>query len=360
MANEAGVSALAAETRRRTDVLHILVNNAGLTWGEPFETYPWKAWERVMSVNVAGLFSLTRDLAPMLFASANAERPSTIINLGSVMGTTTGSETAYAYSASKAAVHHLTRILAQEFAGRQATVNAIAPGPFPTNMTRFAIGDEAGAARGRQNGADGPVGARRRHRRRDPVPRRARRRLYDRRDPACRRRTIGRPAAIDVRRRDMNDWADVKKVPAADLSAMVGRSFLSRWLTVDQERIDAFAKVTEDEQFIHVDPERASATAFGGTVAHGFLTLSLLSTMAYSALPRIEGAVHGVNYGFDRVRFLHPVRSGSRVRGHFTLQAVTARSAREWQLTYEVSVEIEGAHKPALAATWLTMQVMGG
>ncbi len=158
----------------------------------------------------------------------------------------------------------------------------------------------------------------------------------------------------------MNDWADVKKVPAADLSAMVGRSFVSRWLTVDQERIDAFAKVTEDEQFIHVDPEGASATAFGGTVAHGFLTLSLLSTMAYSALPRIEGAVHGVNYGFDKVRFIHPVRSGSRVRGHFTLQAVTARSAREWRLTYELSVEIEGAHKPALAATWLTMQVMGG
>jgi acyl dehydratase len=158
----------------------------------------------------------------------------------------------------------------------------------------------------------------------------------------------------------MNDWADVKKVPTADLAAMVGRSFASRWLAVDQERIDAFAKVTEDEQFIHVDPEKARVTAFGGTVAHGFLTLSLLSAMAYSALPRIEGAVHGVNYGFDKVRFIHPVRSGSRVRGNFTLKAVTPRSAREWQLTYEVSVEIEGGHKPALAATWLTMQVMGG
>jgi acyl dehydratase len=157
----------------------------------------------------------------------------------------------------------------------------------------------------------------------------------------------------------MNDWADVKTVPAAELASLVGHSFVSRWMTVDQKRIDAFAKVTEDEQFIHVDPERAVATAFGGTVAHGFLTLSLLSAMAYSALPRIEGAAHGVNYGFDRVRFVHPVPSGSRVRGHFTLQAVAPRAAREWQLSYEVSVEIEGVQKPALAATWLTMQVMG-
>jgi acyl dehydratase len=156
----------------------------------------------------------------------------------------------------------------------------------------------------------------------------------------------------------MTDWTDVKKVPAGELASLVGHSFVSRWMIVDQQRIDAFAKVTEDEQFIHVDPERAGATVFGGTVAHGFLTLSLLSAMAYSALPRIEGAVHGVNYGFDRVRFIHPVRSGSQVRGRFTLQAVTPRSAREWQLSYEVSVEIEGSHKPALAATWLTMQVM--
>jgi acyl dehydratase len=157
----------------------------------------------------------------------------------------------------------------------------------------------------------------------------------------------------------MTDWADVKRVSAAELAAMVGRSFVSRWMTVDQARIDAFAEVTEDEQFIHVDPERARATVFGGTVAHGFLTLSLLSAMAYSALPRIEGAAHGVNYGFDRVRFLHPVPSGSRVRAHFTLKSVTPRSAGEWQLSYEVGVEIEGVRKPALAATWLTMQVMG-
>ena len=158
----------------------------------------------------------------------------------------------------------------------------------------------------------------------------------------------------------MSDWANVKRVPAAELASLVGQSFVSRWLIVDQPRIDAFAKITEDEQFIHVDPDRANATAFGGTVAHGFLTLSLLSAMAYSALPRIEGAAHGVNYGFDRVRFVRPVPSGSRVRGHFTLQTVAPRSAREWQLSYEVSVEIEGTQKPALAATWLTMQVMGG
>ena len=90
----------------------------------------------------------------------------------------------------------------------------------------------------------------------------------------------------------MSDWADGPRVPAGELGSLVGRSFVSRWLIVDQQRIDAFAKVTEDEQFIHVDPEKASATAFGGTVAHGFLTLSLLSTLAYGALPESRRAPH--------------------------------------------------------------------
>ncbi len=157
----------------------------------------------------------------------------------------------------------------------------------------------------------------------------------------------------------MTEWTEAQPIPANDLHQHVGESFVSHWFVVDQDRIDAFAKVTEDEQFIHVDPVEASATPFGGTVAHGFLTLSLLSPMAYSALPKIKGAAMGVNYGFDRVRFLHPVRSGSRVRGRFELIRVVKHSEREWQLSYDVSIEIEGGHKPALAATWQTMQVMG-
>ena len=154
-------------------------------------------------------------------------------------------------------------------------------------------------------------------------------------------------------------WTEAPRLPAEELARRVGQSFVSHWFEVDQARIDAFAKVTEDEQFIHVDPEQAKATPFGGTVAHGFLTLSLLSPMAYSALPRVEGSAMGVNYGFDKVRFLHPVRAGARVRARFTLIAVTQRSEREWQLAYDVAIEIEGAHKPALAATWLTLQVVG-
>jgi NAD(P)-dependent dehydrogenase (short-subunit alcohol dehydrogenase family) len=139
VASEPGVTALAEEVRRRTDRLDILVNNAGANWGARFETFEWKAWERVLSVNVMGLFTLTRDLMPLLLKSGGEDRPATVVNIGSVMGTVTQSESAYAYAASKSAVHHLTRILASEFASRHVTVNAIAPGPFKTKMTSFAL-----------------------------------------------------------------------------------------------------------------------------------------------------------------------------------------------------------------------------
>jgi acyl dehydratase len=145
-------------------------------------------------------------------------------------------------------------------------------------------------------------------------------------------------------------------LPLADYLALKGKGLgASDWIEVDQGRIDRFAETTEDHQFIHVDPERAKATPFGTTIAHGYLTLSLLSKMAYGVMPGIEGSKMGVNYGLNSVRFLAPVKSGSRVRGHFTMKDVTERSAGVVQSTVEVKVEIEGEDKPALAAEWVTL-----
>ncbi len=139
-----------------------------------------------------------------------------------------------------------------------------------------------------------------------------------------------------------------------ELLARVGeRIGTSRWFVIDQSRIDAFADVTEDHQFIHTDPQAAAETPFGGTIAHGFLTLSMLSAMIYDGVPDLEGAKMGVNYGFDKVRFLSPVKAGARVRAHFTL--AEAREGKPGELTthWDVSVEIEGQDRPALAARWI-------
>ena len=145
----------------------------------------------------------------------------------------------------------------------------------------------------------------------------------------------------------------------SELPSLVGQEVgLSRWLTVDQARIDAFARITEDEQFIHVDPERAKSTPFGGTIAHGFLTLSLASTMSYDAVAPLDGMVMGVNYGFDKLRFLAPVPAGSKVRGRFKLLSAEDKGGGRWLLKHELTVEIEGGDKPALIAEWLGMQMV--
>src|ERR1700674_3205718 len=151
---------------------------------------------------------------------------------------------------------------------------------------------------------------------------------------------------------------EVWKKPPISLDAyqmMVGHEVgVSSWHLVDQSRIDVYADVIEDHQFIHVDPERAKReTSFGATVAHGFLTMSLLSIMSYEVMPVIEGTTMGVNYGFDKLRFVSPVKSGSRVRGRFKLAEAKLRNPKELQSRTNVTVEIEGEEKPALAADWI-------
>jgi acyl dehydratase len=140
-----------------------------------------------------------------------------------------------------------------------------------------------------------------------------------------------------------------------EIQAKVGTEIgVSDWILVDQDRIDRFAEVTEDRQFIHVDPDRAAAeTPFGGTVAHGFLTLSLLTRMGEDAFLQPPDVRMGVNYGFERLRFMAPVRAGKRVRGRFKLLSADERSPGQWRFVHEVTVEIEGEEKPALVVEWI-------
>ena len=147
----------------------------------------------------------------------------------------------------------------------------------------------------------------------------------------------------------------VDDIPAA-IGTEIGRS---EWRTVSQEMISLFADATDDHQWIHLDQERAAKeTPFGTTIAHGFLTLSLLSTLAYEALPALEGATMGINYGFDKIRFMAPVRAGAKVRAVFTLADADIRPSGRVLNTYDVTLEIENSLKPALTATWLTMAVL--
>ena len=127
---------------------------------------------------------------------------------------------------------------------------------------------------------------------------------------------------------------------------------LSRWYEIGQDRINAFADVTEDWQFIHLDTERMAP--HGGTMAHGFLTLSMLSAMSYDVQPEIPGMVQGLNYGFDRIRFVSPVRAGQRIRGRFSVSDVVEKPGR-YDVTWDVTVEIDGAERPAIVAKWINV-----
>ena len=144
-------------------------------------------------------------------------------------------------------------------------------------------------------------------------------------------------------------------ISTAEMQDRVGTETLSDWVEVTQAMIDTFADATGDHQFIHVDPVRAAQTPFGGTIAHGFLTLSLMPLLTSKAdMPRVEGAKMGVNYGGNKVRFLTPVPSGSRVRGRFRLLSFDEKRPGQYQQSVEFTVEIEGRDKPALIAEWIS------
>lgn len=133
---------------------------------------------------------------------------------------------------------------------------------------------------------------------------------------------------------------------------------VSGWITIDQASINAFADVTRDWQYIHVDVEAASQSPFGGTIAHGFFTLSLLSAMAAEAMPQIKELTSSINYGMNSLRFINPVHSGKRVRGHFLLKSIKEKSHSRYQMVLDVTVEIENETKPALIAEWLSLLIL--
>lgn len=144
VATEEGIAALVSEVTSRTDTLNILMNNAGRTWGAPLGAHPYEAWDKLFSLNVQGMFHLTQSLLPLLKKGRSENDPARVINVGSIMGDMPKGTATYSYAVSKGAVHHMTRVLSNDLAPQGVTVNAIAPGPFVSKMTAFAIGDEAG------------------------------------------------------------------------------------------------------------------------------------------------------------------------------------------------------------------------
>jgi acyl dehydratase len=148
----------------------------------------------------------------------------------------------------------------------------------------------------------------------------------------------------------------IESITVEQMASSVGTERVSDWIEVTQGMIDQFAEATGDHQFIHVDPERAAQTPFGGTIAHGFLSLSLMPMLAAKAgAPKIDGVKMGVNYGGNKVRFLTPVRSGKRVRGRFKLLKFAERKPGVWEQVQEYTLEIEGDEKPALIAEWIAL-----
>lgn len=144
---EEGIDALVAEVNSRTDKLHILMNNAGRTWGAPLGQVPYDSWDKIMTLNVTGMFHLTQALMPLLESSSSFDDPARVVNVASLMGEVPMGDGAYAYAVSKGGVIHMTRILGNELAARHITVNALAPGPFQSKMMAFAIGQEEQAAK---------------------------------------------------------------------------------------------------------------------------------------------------------------------------------------------------------------------
>ena len=141
------------------------------------------------------------------------------------------------------------------------------------------------------------------------------------------------------------------------MTYQLGKTVVSGWVALDQSRIDGFAEVTEDRQFLHTDPGRAARTPFGGTIAHGFLTLSMLSSLAMECLPAPPAGGMAVNYGFDRIRFPAPVPAGARIRARFTLAEGQEVSPGQWHLVYDVTVEVDAHPHPALVARWLQRHI---